>query len=1750
MKHSKHNSKIARRIATLGIAVLFILGGLFSGAFAPLMRDFVVNAATTKGGANGVANYSISRLPHKNWTVGGSIPIDRPTAAAGSSTVFALYWLSNNEDILVGVGAIRGDGSNTTMTEFSASEYAGKQIHSSLGLKFDRPGTYVYRFYENKTELDNALGLRNDADVQGISFYSYPVTVEATKWNISLPANTPDIVPNIVFPGMAITFPLPESIVDRKGNDLLNFDEEENVTALKSVLDDIRVSLGGTISTVSSGVLGGTSLDTKAKIDALDEKAAADRETLRKLLFAQVKLNFFDGGKSMLSGAATGADTTINNPAARTFTPPATAHGDRFYAEYSINVADISASLSTKNIMVDSTAKTSIDWSASGVLAAQKNNIWFEKAPSISRVPVDSDFDLNIEATLPSPTMNLLARTEIPEDQRASAIEFTNSEPINNYTFITVRFKGTNETGWTHGDNFMWIGEDDASGKPTYHASEDNARRITDFKFTPKGRGEYEFYYYTRTIFGTGRDQDKVVRVDRDGISYIRHTPFDPIKITRDSTRPTIKWTSDFDYVAGATGVDNGNVVTQGAQYLYQVTATKPATQPIRIEEVRQPERAYYGTAWAASESMPLYYVLDGKGQRQFAKIGDSNKIAGTEIVVATALQASDGRVYASSKPNDYANGVAADIISKGDEVRYDEVSDSMTSLPSTNSTGKTSISAGSALVIPAVVGDDNMTKSKDMHYLMTIYRRENGARTGQYITFESGYKLSSTNELISASNSAWNHNETFRIYFDEFNFDNNATTSVEDRLLRSFGAQNFDIAGNYEVWVRCYDNEVGGRNMGTQFNFFFEVKQKNAWSASQPEPQGLFRIGQNDYYKDDTITFAVANFTDTHTDADKIEITYHISFACAAPDCTETHANGQHGHYGYDIGKYQIPAENIVNKRVSLEIKEDNDIGKEIIRRMNNGNHMVEFRIYAVARNYFAIVNGINYEVDGDAVFKAKTPSEVYPVATVYDVVTVYDLLYGEAAKITSSEWDYYFDAQYTDAHGDPAYGDANKLVQQNSRVYLPRFEFEYGTAGIYSSISYEIVQPQGGSVLGANIMDGTRRVGGGWQGLFNDEGSAGKKLTLGDTSKPTYTTTTEITCGDPACTEPTHTIIDTSKAYSNDPTQKATEKTNNFTNRRFFIPTQIGWHTVIVTCTNAGGNVSIFVGQINIKGRPQFQTTLRGTADTADMRIGMVRTLPSVEITINNEVFRSNPTGKDRGTIISTKEMQSTLPGNTTEYPEGTTIGSYTILSGSLNGAAVNWSGNRFSPLYADDYEFEYVISITDTSKIVGTDPFDTSTVHTSKVGGLISSDILINLQDQEYRAFGAQADYTVGKVTNASWRDNTFEQMLVDGASGKTLSMSDDQLFQAMTNEQENYVPKKDAQGNPVAGETVAAPSWKYGKIFIPNFDLDLHPDVKEGLFADFTSKDLQGKSKVESFVTVHFSGQPDGEYLLDTRPNKMSASYTSTLSNYKLNGATYHWFRPYGGKTVPATIAAPVAGGFTDAYGNHYATHPSTWENTDAVDGEYTITYTAIYRNTTATLTYKIAMGDTEAPRINFIDTEEKRLFDESKTVGEVFTFNTEWLSIQGSKTVWTGTEGRDYVRDKLTVLIYNPNGNTVNLSRNSSQTLDDGYYTKTTNERGYDEYSFKLLIAGDYRITFSISSRANVSAVRSKTITVQPEEPEKKIDWTEIMGTILIILSSGLLIGVVIYFIRTGNTTKFQGTHGKKKEKEEKPDAVV
>ena len=246
-----------------------------------------------------------------------------------------------------------------------------------------------------------------------------------------------------------------------------------------------------------------------------------------------------------------------------------------------------------------------------------------------------------------------------------------------------------------------------------------------------------------------------------------------------------------------------------------------------------------------------------------------------------------------------------------------------------------------------------------------------------------------------------------------------------------------------------------------------------------------------------------------------------------------------------------------------------------------------------------------------------------------------------------------------------------------------------------------------------------------------------------------------------------------------------------------------------------------------------------------------------------------------------------------------------------------------------------------------------------------------------------------------------------------------------------------------------------------------------------------------------------------------------------------------------------------------------------------DGIYTVTYTLSYGGITATAEYKIGVGDMHVPTIRVADTRTEKLFtkpDKAWRIGDTFVLRTSDVQVLANGGTMTARSGGYYadwwVSRNLNVGVTRPDGQSslspdliikrpedeqlVLWTRDRAEAEKNAIVFYDYNEDGWviseeggapvsiagketmRTWSFKLEQSGDYRITLTIPSETGVTASVSYTITVEGDKAGSRISPQTIWGTVLIVITSGLLIGVIVYFIQSGRKTKFAPTSGSPK----------
>jgi|GEM_PF-3904823 len=1602
---------MTKRIGILGIVIIFVLSAFVSSVFAPLIQTFGAKASSPSAGGHYVEtdiSMSITSLPESQYKTSDQIVL--PTVNAPDCYFTLTRVVGRGELLGVSDPDVYGQNSGPNPS-FSGSVTDVRTLD-----KYGNPGGYVYKFY-TPTQF---MSTDTNGNFNGVSAYDYPITVVSDTFTISLPENSPDIFPNVTIPNptlsnprnpdwkpigqsghvdpiVPIVLPLPQSLVDTDGRDLLGLGDE-------STRKDAIAALKAIYGTGSITSLGGT-------IDSVDDGTAEHDTLLRNLVYADMRIAFYGNGNTEYSrDTETGYvqdELGIIDAVSRTFVP--VNDGGNYYAVYyyqhtdsTLNV-DVSASLRTQSITVQQPS-TGLD-----KMNTIKNDILFNAKPSMSFDP--GSISIGNVLNLPVPTVTISTDSDI---------KFDSTSTVANFTYITVLFHDDSTS------DFKYIGTDgkiisDLNVTQTDVTQTDSRiMHITDFKFTPSWIGTYQFNYYTTTLFGYGKNDysPKPVTVG----NYLKYTPFDDMKIDRNTQAPVIKWTGPFTY-----------------QY-------------------------------------------------------QDDKLQGVTFEGETTI------------------------------TKYEDAEDLSQYLPGNTNNSKTVIKKGDYLYIPALLGDSNFNQSDKLDYRLELYRYENGVRDiTSKIYWASGMYTGNT----SYNGTVWDHTRPFQVPGEtEFGipFPNNLTFRTSDFLGSSVNPTNWlgkDVADTYDLVAYAWDTNS---NRSTQFTYTFKVEDD--YNASRPQFNGSFTIGQQAFNKGDTVKFNAANLTDQYTNDTNIEAKYYVSSENGTDIATGGAAEIKNDSSYKTMG--------ISSGIVSFELSTKNPAGAYVLEKLEqSGDNNLPFRIYAVARNYQALVKDINIDdyigttgdnkdekvdssdtastprqLDIDNACLLSTDTNALPyIAASYISVSIYKTTYGSAANIEQigSDGDAYSWSDYLDG----------QTTKQGSNITLPALKFSYADGSYVSSIEYAIIDQKTGARSGVTSFDKNNNVIGGNLtnkpiGEENSDPDLDRSVTLGQTD----------TVGGDAVG------LDTA---------------------RYFTTTKIGPQWVVVTVKNAGGNVGIFVGVVNVTGTPSYSADFVG-GDTTSMKKGEKKSLPALNITIGGNKYVSGGLESDMGYIVTEKNYGT--------LGRQAKVGTYSITFGSDNGDPATMYGNSFAPTAEGRYLFIYTIVINNApdniSPLEGSDTITITKNYYFTVGNIDSSDMILSLDAKRYDdiATGATPLYGTGGTVldNTLASDptkidptktnkyNFFTDMTVAEADGKTLEMSDSQLYNGL----EPYM---------TSGVTVPT-SWQYGKIYLPNDVRTLSPSVS-GLAADFYAN-------ADRYITVvYHPGSGNDVELLNTQEG------SATANNYDTTGVAsegMYWFRPQGYLTPQYIKDGAAYTPTTVDEALEYAANKDKWvpaTGSTKVDGEYIVTYTLSYSGVTVSKTYSIAMGDTNPPKITYIGTSSDSstsIFDKTYQTGDSFSFvfGPDTFNITGTKNndiFWSKTDsGKYYLQDvpnnsNVIITIYTPSN--VPLYEG-----DDDLTISADNDKGVTTYSFKLTEAGKYRVDIKVRSESGVYGTTEYQVQVDEKTPPHQIAPEEVMGIILIIISSGLLLGVIVYFIRTGQSTKFSGKrNAPKKAKEDKPDVV-
>jgi len=1804
----------------MAVAVIFGLSGLIGGAYAPIIAKL---SASTGAHNKVVANYNIKSLPKQQLLLGTSFHSAGIPDMGGGKGVgnMRLYRIESS-------GAVEVKPTIALTWATVTADSHGR---------YDYLGQYEWRFYETGIDAtDNPDRFVHKHIIQVFQeTYSFEIPKSARD---SYSDGKISFIPNVTVPGMAIRLPLPSKFIDRNGNDLFDNETEKVEDLREDVLRDM------------TGFTGVTNTDR----DAAKAATADGLEKFKAAIFNKTNTRFYG---TAFDGYASGSIRDIKTDANRTYVP--IVPGDNYYVEYDFDHPKIGAKFRTEQISVEYTGlnkdeirgvkkdgdpNNKADWASDK--DRREKQIRFDFPAKFDQTQSANAMKFKEYFTLPIPTVELTKGTETDATKNDfQPVKFSRATSVTSYTYITVRIWNTGNTEYPASTVY--------TGDPLYEGkkiSEIIIDESTGYKFRPTLPGTYAFLYHTTTFFGTGftghfpTDSTNEMNHVSELNGFVRYYPHNLFRITTNEVSPELKWSVPFKYV-----VDKA----------------------ISEEEYNAERHIKYDDG----------VVIGGKVL---------NAANFPDIKIGDAIAVTDNALF---------DVKAGDILERNDEKRHWEKAPNLEKyLPSGGFTPLTQISDREPLVIPALLGFNNVDKGSKLQYIINITRYENGGNPTS-ISFDS--KRTAANTTTSFK---YDHTKELVIGFDAPVDGSNGTVGETYAKKNGYGDggylaswKNKSKYQQYRIEVSCIDNSYDhfdntrpgapSSSMNYSFNLVKDerhiVDGNNDYlmHAQNPEFNGRLYMMQTTYYENDTLTFQQISVTDEYTT--DVQVKYYLLWNNNPADAIELDENY------------------LKNGTFSFSLRESNRKAQKMLAELNTNaalGGILNLNIVAVARNFYSLSNSIGNDfqpldnplngtaTNGNAIFTMTDliryvddpRSFVKPSGAADDVlakrvmtgmavevfpIKMFSLEYGESASIGMRETSgtpvgaalatqsNFWKDKYTD-------GSGKSTVFQNSGVVgLPTMTFGYAASAenrtFITTVEFSMILPVRKESVG--ILGGTTQT------ISIKEGE-----------------TRAIT------------------GYStNDELGLLPNELNPTRNGLRFYPEEIGIHTFVARVYNGGGFVSIFTAQINVVGKPTTVPILKGGVDT--LRIAQRGNLPSVEVRIDGKEFETdgfgnilaayapyeilvwkpdstvdpddykNPAHVDYGKGAYVPEKWEGFWGNASRntyhadpnkvpahpdfWPVEDTpsiltkddylhVGTYTIKADAVGGGIVpSTIGNYFIPAAADKYIFTYELDISglklNNLNISAHADYSASIAHEIIVTELQDGDIGIGFDPKAYTDLLSATQYKDGSVNKplAVGENNILSQMA--STSARDINMGLTQLNSAMipavdkdgattgiTDPRTGTV--KDKHGNDVTGIV----GWDddiydFGRVYLPN----MYAEWAEGLSAlyDFNLPEA-------SRVTVAHSKKPN-EPLFDSKliptasnpDQKNPENKFVDASNSTKSLGRYYYFKPSGS----IYVAKPkfFVSTDSDAYGyistagfdndgdrnNAEWNAPSPkdyygpagvikyyWDrsaqkwwfmdynNPDYVnekyghgkgrpvdpsvtpDGIYNVTYTITWGGITSTVEFKIGVGDTAVPIIEFAKGEEDKLFGSSYKKDKEFRINTsDSIRVNPNGGTLTdldsdGTYARWYVAKNMKVSVLRPGGMTdipvgteaENLHKipvldddiiqykkaksgddpnnidNYGYLLEDG--KRVVEKDGVDNrtWQFKLAESGDYRITFQIESESGQVGYLTRTITVDAPKGKTAVSPQTIWGTILIVISSGLLLAVIVYFIQTGRKTKF------------------
>jgi len=544
---------------------------------------------------------------------------------------------------------------------------------------------------------------------------------------------------------------------------------------------------------------------------------------------------------------------------------------------------------------------------------------------------------------------------------------------------------------------------------------------------------------------------------------------------------------------------------------------------------------------------------------------------------------------------------------------------------------------------------------------------------------------------------------------------------------------------------------------------------------------------------------------------------------------------------------------------------------------------------------------------------------------------------------------------------------------------------------------------------------------------------------------------------------------------------------------------------------------------GEISVRPRPTSLSTAASDSETVDKTIslGTTLTLPDYDLT------------DSEGKLIYASRNRVLYAYDDDENLTSDVSGDYTItVMGVTDPNCI--TGNKFTPSNYGKYKFQYNFYITGE-----TEP-KTVTYVVQVTNSSSSSSILMGEDYDDKKILAGDVANTTASDDNVEYYTVSYGDETLTYVVGENSTGTSDKPAYAITLEQfilANYGAATDFVVDTASLFDYLEPIWDATNSKITGYMYPAIAIPMPNVVSDIASSD-------EVEITVQKSGSTN--YLVSSK--KLNAGNSSNSASVLEQIDGYYVFRPEG------TFSADCK----TAYNKD--TYLGAAVKTSNTAGVYTVTY----KTSDTSVTYNVTFGDLENGSITwnegfltYNDGDDEITASSDELVIDKDSDGHRYVTIDMSKVYFTGNSDME----ELIAKGPNADGSTdgINPEKLATEyywskvsvtvTYEDGtFITSSTWSDDEDEesaikdhsnYIYKFDLnqgSGTYKVTISmVNSYTSTTVSSSLEFTFDAESTNKNINLNTVWGIILIVLSVGLLAGVIFYFVKTARATRFVDT---------------